>query len=385
MHTTKSRETEDDICIVSGNPCTCLTGQPSLDDIQCYPKSNFYNKSLSKAQRENHLRKSFAGLEAATRGADHDDFEEESSSAALSELFHGFLAIGTLGTDPLLDDPSTPTFSISVENIAEKDTEVTENELKLINDELEKVLGAEAKDDGCNLSSGRNSYVSTGRSSHGSTITLSGKQFESSESNGNGTTVCPLQGYLFGSTVGWPETTPASAKKEHRPSLGELFQKTKLAEENYGAKYEKRTDKDSDKSAVHLMKKILKKKMLHASSRNSVASGGTVDSVSSAETKPHKVGAFVLILILQMFHRKVHPESSIASSQKPDKSSKNERPHDRGGLSLDHDDITIIPHHRLSKASIKVLKGHSNMQQFTLDGDLNENRECWIKTDADCE
>ncbi|KAJ8547734.1 hypothetical protein K7X08_011320 [Anisodus acutangulus] len=364
-----------------GNPCTCLTGQPSLDDLQGYPKSNFYNKSLSKAQRDNHLRKSFAGLEAAAR-ADHDDLEDE-SSAALSELFHGFLAIGTLGTDTLLDDPSTPTFSISVDNIAEKDTEVTENELKLINDELEKVLGAEAnKDDGCNLSSGRNSYVSTersshvstGRSSHGSTITLSGKQFESTENNGNGTTVCPLQGYLFGSTVGLPETTPASsAKKEHRPSLGELFQKTKLAEENYGAKSDKRTDKDSDKSAVHLMKKILKKKMLHASSHNSVASGRTFDSVS-AESKPHK--------ILQMFHRKVHPESSVAA-QKPDKSSKNERAHDRGGLSLARDDITIIPHHRLSKDSIKVLKGQSNMQHFTLDGDSNENRECWIKTDAD--
>ncbi|CAN4123356.1 unnamed protein product [Withania somnifera] len=353
-----------------GNPCTCLTGQRSLDDIQCYPKSNFYSKSLSKAQRDNHLRKSFAGLEASARA--DDDLEEE-SSAALSELFHGFLAIGTLGTDPLLDDPSTPTFSIAVENIAEKDTEVTENELKLINDELEKVLGAEAKDDGCNLSSGRNSYVSTGRSSHGSTITLSGKQFESIETNGNGTAVCPLQGYLFGSTVGLPETTPASAKKEHRPSLGELFQKTKLAEENYGPKYEKRTDKDSDKSAVHLMKKILKKKMLHTSSRNSVASGGTVDSVS-AEPKPHK--------ILQMFHRKVHPESSIAA-QKPDKSSRNERAHYRGGLSFAPDDITILPHHRLSKDSIKVLKGQSDMQQFTLDGDLNENRECWIKTDAD--
>uniref|UniRef100_M1BR65 LAZY1 n=1 Tax=Solanum tuberosum TaxID=4113 RepID=M1BR65_SOLTU len=352
-----------------GNPCTCLTGQPSLDDIHCYPKSNFYNKSLSKTQRDNHLRKSFAGLEAAAR-ADHYDLEEE-SSAALSELFHGFLAIGTLGTDPLLDDPSTPTFSISVENIAEKDTEVTENELKLINDELEKVLGAEAKDDTCNLSSGRNSYVSTGRSSHGSTITLSGKQLESAENNGNGTTVCPLQGYLFGSTVELQETTSASAKKEHRPSLGELFQKTKLAEENYGAKYEKRTDKDSDKSAVHLMKKILKKKMLHASSRNSVsASGGTVDSVS-AEPKPHK--------ILQMFHRKVHPESSIAA-QKPDKSLKNERAHDRGGLSLARDDITIIPHHRLSKDSIK---GQPIMQQSTVDGDSNENRECWIKTDAD--
>ncbi|KAH7849672.1 hypothetical protein Vadar_021258 [Vaccinium darrowii] len=43
--------------------------------------------------------------------------------------------------------PSTPTFSISVENVSEKEIQVTENDLKLINDVLEKVLGAE---NGCN-------------------------------------------------------------------------------------------------------------------------------------------------------------------------------------------------------------------------------------------
>lgn len=92
-----------------------------------------------------------------------------------------------------------------------------------------------------------------------------------------------------------PETSPAaSAKKEHRPSLGELFQKTKLAEENYGAKSDRGEKRTDDKSAVNLMKKILKKKMLHASSRNSVASGGTVDSVS-AERKLNKVRALVLL------------------------------------------------------------------------------------------
>ena len=261
----------------------CFSGQRSLDDQQYYPKSNYGTKPLR--QRDYYLRKSFAGLEAA-REEEEDDFEEE-SSAAISELFHGFLAIGTLGSDPIVNDPSTPTFAISVENITEKETEVTENELKLINDELEKVLGAEAKEDG--YSSGRNSHVSTGRSSHGSTITLSGKPMEGTESNGNGTTVCPLQGYLFGSAIELPETTSA-AKKEHRTSLGELFQRSK--EENSGAKFErgeKRTDKEADKSAVHIMKKMLKKKMLHASSRNSTAAaGGTVDS-ASAETKLHKV------------------------------------------------------------------------------------------------
>ncbi|CAL5329595.1 unnamed protein product [Camellia sinensis] len=275
-----------------GNSCTCLSGKPSLDDQQYYPKSNFGTKSLGKAQRDNHLQKSFSSLEAARVEA--DDFEEE-SSVAISELFHGFLTIGTLGSDPVITDPSTPTFATSVENITEKETEVTENELKLINDELEKVIGAEG--DGCNdssgrnshVSTGRNSYVSTGRSSHGSTITLSGKPLEGTETNGNGTTICPLQGYLFGSAIELPETT--TVVKEHRTSLGELFQRKKIAEENYVAKSErgeKRTEKETDKSAIHLMKKMLKKRMVHGSSRSCTTStGGNVDSASS-ETKLHK-------------------------------------------------------------------------------------------------
>ncbi|CAL5411372.1 unnamed protein product [Camellia sinensis] len=276
-----------------GNSCTCLSGKPSLDDQQYYPKSNFGTKSLGKAQRDNHLQKSFSSLEAARVEA--DDFEEE-SSVAISELFHGFLTIGTLGSDPVITDPSTPTFATSFENITEKETEVTENELKLINDELEKVIGAEG--DGCNDSSGRNShvstrrnsYVSTGRSSNGSTITLSGKPLEGTETNGNGTTICPLQGYLFGSAIELPETTTV-VKKEHRTSLGELFQRTKIAEENYVAKSErgeKRTENETDKSATHLMKKMLKKRMVHGSSRSCTTStGGNVDSASS-ETKLHK-------------------------------------------------------------------------------------------------
>ncbi|XP_028060034.1 protein LAZY 1-like isoform X3 [Camellia sinensis] len=313
-----------------GNSCTCLSGKPSLDDQQYYPKSNFGTKSLGKAQRDNHLQKSLFSLEAARVEA--DDFEEE-SSVAISKLFHGFLTIGTLGSDPVITDPSTPTFATSVENITEKETEVTENELKLINDELEKVIGAEG--DGCNdssgrnshVSTGRNSYVSTGRSSHGSTITLSEKPLEGTETNGNGTTICPLQGYLFGSAIELPETTTV-VKQEHRTSLGELFQRTKIAEENYVAKSErgeKRTENETDKSVIHLMKKMLKKRMVHGSSRSCTTStGGNVDSASS-ETKLHK--------ILHMFHRKVHPESSTAvrKSLKPCKNDiKNNITYERG-------------------------------------------------------
>ncbi|XP_050276162.1 protein LAZY 1-like isoform X2 [Quercus robur] len=367
-----------------------VIGQPSLDDQQCYPKSNYGTKPFKQAQKDHHLRNSFTGLEAAR--VDDEDYEEE-SSAAISELFHGFLAIGTLGTDQVIADPSTPTFAISVENITEKETEVTENDLKLINDELEKVLGAEVKDDGCNDSSGRNSHVSTGRSSHvstgrsshGSTITLSGKPIEGPETNGNGTTVCPLQGYLFGSAIELSETTTV-AKKEHRTSLGELFQRSKIAEENSGAKCERderRTEKEADKSAINLMKKILKKKMVHASSKSSTAAGGGPLDSASAETKLQK--------ILQMFHRKVHPENSIAT-QKSNKTQKTENKkklthngdYHNGDPVPPDEEIVSYPKMALSKESIRRYKSQSNPPQFTLSSsDSNGNREHWIKTDAD--
>ncbi|KDP26836.1 hypothetical protein JCGZ_17994 [Jatropha curcas] len=360
-----------------GHACNCLIGQPSLDDQQYYPKPNYGTRQFKQAQKD-HIRKSFAGLEAArTEEEDEDDYEEE-SSAAISELFHGFLAIGTLGSDPVNTDPSTPTFAISVENITEKETEVTENELKLINDELEKVLGAEAREDCCNDSSGRSSYVSAGRSSHGSTITLSGKPMEGQDTNANGTAICPLQGYLFGSAIELSETT-TMAKKEHRTSLGELFQRTKMAEENSGSKCErdeKRMEKEADKSSVPLMKKMLKKKMLHASSRSSAAGGGTVDSAST-ETKLQK--------ILHMFHRKVHPESSTAP-RKADKPPKNENKKNgnNGGHMVPDEEITIIPPKALSKRSIRRYKSQSNPPQFTLSSsDSSGSREYWIKTDAD--
>ncbi|KAG5249673.1 hypothetical protein OIU77_026743 [Salix suchowensis] len=349
-----------------GNACNCLTGQPSLDDQHYHRKQNYGTRTFRQAQKEQ-LRNSFAGLEAARVEEEEEEYGEE-SSAAVSELFHGFLAIGTLGSEPV-NTPSTPTFPISVENITERETEVTENELKLINDELEKVLA----EDCCNESSGRNSYVSAGRSSHGSTITLSGKAMEGRDSNA----VCPLQGYLFGSAIELSETTPV-AKKEHRTSLGELFQKTKIAEENSGIKFEreeKRMEKEADKSTVNLMKKILKKKMLHASSRSSASAGGGILDSASAETKLGK--------ILHMFHRKVHPESST-STRKADKPPKNEnkKSNNNGGQVLPDEDITIVP--RTLSRSTRRFKSQSNPPHFMYTGcDSNESRECWIKTDAD--
>lgn len=230
-----------------------------MDDLQSYQKGGYGGKPFTKAHRDVYRRNSFTSLEAARE--EEEDFEEEERATALTELFHGFLHIGTLGTEPVITDiPPTPTFSISVDHIAEKETKVTENELKLINDELEKVIAAEG--DSCNLSSGRNSHVSAGRNSHVSAgrishcsvITLSGKPSLDNAESGSEATTCPLQSYLFGSAIGMQETTTPPVQKEQRTSLGELFQKTKQAEE-------KRAEKETEKSAVHAMKKMLKKKI----------------------------------------------------------------------------------------------------------------------------
>ncbi|XP_020231984.1 protein LAZY 1 isoform X2 [Cajanus cajan] len=327
-----------------------VIGQPPHDDEQNYQKPNLGIKLSKHAQKGHNLRNSFAGLEAARVDEDCE-----------GEFFPGFLAIGTLGSEQV-SDPSTPIFPISVESITEKEDEVTENDLKLINDELEKVLGAETKDDvsldssrrTSHVSTGRSSHVSTGRSSHVSIITLSGKPLEGTEPNGNGAAICPLQGYLFGTAIELSETTAAAAKKEHRTSLGELFQRSKSSEENFSAKCEKeekRTEKEVDKSAMNLMKEKLKKRMLHAYSKNSTSlNGGPIDS-ASAETKLNK--------ILHMFRKKVHPESSTAA-QKSVKHHKNQR-----------------------KKKIINDGGYNKSDPVHPEEDSSVNREYWIKTDAD--
>ncbi|XP_039067055.1 protein LAZY 1-like [Hibiscus syriacus] len=202
---------------------------------------------------------------------DQDNFGDDGTSTAVSGLFHGFLTIGTLGSEPV-----TPTFTTPLENIAEEETEVTENHLKLINDELEKFL--EAEEHGSNESPGRNSPVNS--------ITLGGKPIREVNAQGNGKTImCPLQGYLFGSSIELAETK--IAEEIPMGKCGKLEMK----------------NKHNKKPVKHLINKILKK--IHPSSPK---------ETNSATTKKK------LQKVIKMFHRKVHPESE---SSVADRESKN--------------------------------------------------------------
>ena len=160
--------------------------------------------------------------------------------------------------------------------MTDKETEVTEIDLKLINDELEKFLEAEAKDEGSIESPGRNSHVSI--------ITLCGKQMEASDVEESGKMmVCPLQGYLFGSSIELPETRATEVKKE-KASLCELFQRAKFADEYATVKDEKgeAQAKGTNKSAMHQVKKILRK--LQVSSRSTCATSSKEPQGSSRIT-----------------------------------------------------------------------------------------------------
>ncbi|XP_039068207.1 protein LAZY 1-like [Hibiscus syriacus] len=235
-----------------GNYRACLSAQSSLNDQDSHPKSICgYDYGL-KAEIEN----SFTEFE--TKGV--EEYNGDETSAVISGLFHGFLTIGTLGSEPIMSEPVTPTFATPLENISEEKTEVSENHLKLINDELEKFL--EAEEHGSNESSRRNSQVST--------ITLSGKPIQGANSQDHGKAItCPLQGYLFGSSIELAETR-FEVKKE-KASLAELFHRTKIAEESHTEKCakEEMKNKQNNKPVKHLIKKVLKK--IHASSLSSIS------------------------------------------------------------------------------------------------------------------
>ncbi|GKB94374.1 LAZY 1-like protein [Tanacetum coccineum] len=326
--------------IAPRNSCAYLTGQPSHDDLQYYPKSHYHAKAPNTTQTGRQFRKSFACMESAR--ADNKQTEEE-SAAAFSGLFHGFLAIGTLATETVTNEPATPTFATSVENIMEKETEATENELKLINNELEKVLESEEKED------------------RTATITLDDKPSEETENNESGQSVCPLQHYLFSSVVGLPETT--TAKKEHRTSLGELF-KTKLVDETIakGNKVQKQKEKETEKSAVQLMKKILKGTTLCSSSKR-----------STADKKPRK--------ILQMFNRKVHPECVPVAPESDNHLNEENKSSNQDEMLSEY--ITLYPTTGILKSSANCTKSHTPHPSCRMN-DSDRNRECWIKSDDEC-
>lgn len=197
-----------------------------------------------------------------------------------ADFFHGILTVGTLGSESRVEESATPKFANSYENLNEKQTEVTETELKLMNEKLEKFLEGEAADDVDYDSSKRSSFVST--------ITLSNYQIEGNDAEENKNTVtCPLQECLFHSSKECLET-------------GEEMKKEKVSlEENYKTIGQLRKEQKEEgtpfkgKCVKDFMKKIFKK--FHVSSRSSKASANDHATCTvSTKWKIPKVGHLII-------------------------------------------------------------------------------------------
>ncbi|KAE9584451.1 hypothetical protein Lalb_Chr00c01g0403751 [Lupinus albus] len=288
--------------------------------------------------------------------------QQEETPAAISELFEGFLTIGTLDSGTFTNEPATPTFLMPFEN---GKVEVSENDLKLVSYELEKFLVAEKE----------SLFESSRRNSQVSTISLSGKQIDGSEAEDYGTSLCPLQGYLLGSSIELPETIEV---RKERASLAELFNKTKTT-----TTYDTETGliaetqvKQTHKSAIQIMKKMLKK--VQGSSKSCNKSGD--DVVSSSTNKK-------LQKILRVFHRKVYPDNSENAEDyiKSHKDKINTVPseifneYDNG----DPTDPEKIRRFDSDTNSRKWSQHCKPLQHGVSCSNSSGNNEHWIKTDAD--
>ncbi|XP_020571876.1 protein LAZY 1-like [Phalaenopsis equestris] len=180
----------------------CISGMPSPEHLLPNPPPPVHRKDLLPA-------------------------ETESPELNASILLDGLLHIGTFGSPILFRENGTP--AITANEIAGKETEMpTESELIAISVELGKVIAEESENEkksGERVSSARPSYAGP--------------------CGGKVSDVCPLQDFLFGSTV-------EAVEKRRRGSLGELFMRSRAAEEGGGGGAKRKGILIADEEAVKL-------------------------------------------------------------------------------------------------------------------------------------
>ncbi|KAJ4794906.1 Protein LAZY 1 [Rhynchospora pubera] len=376
----KFRQNSSDV-FSGGGTCTCLAARPSLDEA---PSHHEFNTFLS--------------LSAATFPPPPDNTD---ISSVTPDLFSStLLSIGTFGLFPHSFDEEqydttagteTPTFGLleplqttepeaseekleageekevaaMVEAIAEKAAEATtESDLMAVTAELEKALAAVAA---AEEKEGSEKRVSSARPS-------------------SGMSTCPLQGFLFGSPMVDLTAREGEGGKEKRASLGELFMRSRMAElaEEAGEGPDESGEMGEDKWTA----RIGLKKMIRLSLR-----GGSRGSGGSADTNNK------LQKILQMFHRKVYPETAATrknkwagtrtkkrETSKDQNRSVSKKKSEETECCIANRDISRDANRNVRIPNFNCCSARSFVELDDHRGSLDSsvNREHWIKTDADC-
>ncbi|KAI3929990.1 hypothetical protein MKW98_004144 [Papaver atlanticum] len=265
-----------------------------------------------------------------------------SSSAAdsIAGNFDGFLTIRSLRLDQnqLVSEPETPTFAVGVIG---KETSLSENNFKLINEEVEKVLNAEGnnKDDILYCSD-----LWPERAGHLSTITISENIDQAINGSGSSEDT-PYQGYL-----GVPTESTIVARKKHPPSLGDVS-----------------------------IKKFLKWWQGKCIVPTSAADPDSAENKLQTES--------------QIFGRKVHTRGSTVA-QRSQKSHKN-KSHNKTSNTPSYNSnyyyygnnaaLSILTDVELTLFPKRTPRSHQTRTEGykIKDSNICTNREYWVKTDAD--
>ncbi|XP_051140524.1 protein LAZY 1-like isoform X2 [Andrographis paniculata] len=271
-----------------------------------------------------------------------------------------FLSIGTFGMELPSADPPTPTLAMPYEKMSNNQTEITENDLKLISHELEKFL--EAEEEIANDISARNSQAGL--------TNLNNKPLERADSEGQiHIADFPLQNYLFANATGLIEAE--KEMKKEKVSLEELFRRNSTVTDNhkeiYGAEQHPRK-----KNAAIFVKKLLRK-FCSSSSNSMVPSKNDAAASISIKKKLSKA--------LKMLHKKVHPEEMTQEhTAKLQKGNKKNNGHKDSCQTRENDENNLV----LQKNRIINQKQTMKLSPNGICKDASTiNGEHWIKTDSD--
>ncbi|KAI0492811.1 hypothetical protein KFK09_027087 [Dendrobium nobile] len=283
-----------------------------------------------------------------------------------SILFDGLLHIGTFGSPIIIPENEPPEnedeemSSAIVNEIAEREIlNTTDNELIAISVELEKVIAAESEKE---RRSGDRISSASARPSHAGSI-------------GKVSDVCPLQDFLFGSTV-------EAVEKGRRGSLGELFMRSRAAEERGGGgKREGMMLEDEG-----IVKAVPAPQELSVEMKRLLECRGSIGDSCATAGKCHRTQT-KLQKILRIFQRKIHPENSLASKKftKPAKHESKRHHKLRTDNKICRNPINdcgrqaLFPKMADEKSSLSRVKESRAIVKNNSTG----TREKWIKTDAD--
>ncbi|XP_042047161.1 protein LAZY 1-like isoform X2 [Salvia splendens] len=314
---------------IIGNPCACFSVETLFDE------QNYYEEPIKN------LSHSKTNFHKSSNRYGYDDFEQISQEELLDPF--EFLAIGTFGMELHGTDPPTPTLPMPSEDLTDHWTEITENDIQLINCELEKFLEAEDKEL-ANETSGRSSYASI--------ITLSNKPIDGEDSDCQTHFIdFPLQNYLLANSTEAAETNNDTRKE--KTSLEDLFKRNMIAHDDQAREFKGGKQHLRKRNVTCFIKKVVKK--FHSSSSSSTATSKDEATVPISMKKK-------ISKVLKMLQRKVHPEQ-MAEKHKPYK---------------DYGNKMVGPAARKKRDSTKKL-----CSDDICNGSSTANGGHWIKTDSD--